>query len=386
MPKLLLISNWLPEYRIPLYERIIDEFGKENVCYLWLHESDPDNISRKSKKIFENSHFSKKYLKTPFGPKISIGFTKKVLKLKPTHVITLPTTYLETWYIWFIVKKLLDAKLILWDEEFEWIKSFKRRLIMPITSYINKNSDFILVPSNKHALWQINQGVCEADVFLFPNVTNIGKDTKNVNEIQDIKEKYSLKDEKIITYVGQLIPRKGITYLIDAYYDLLVENPKYVSETCLMIVGDGISKIELFKKTEKILKVGGRVIFTGQIENSELVKYYSLSYFGVVPSVNINGEAEPHALVVNEFMALDKPVITTNMVGATYSLCTGSLKDFRVREKSSKDIKKQLTKILNMDPFSYQNLQKSINHEFIQYNNYSINIKVLNKIINKNTK
>jgi hypothetical protein len=45
----------------------------------------------------------------------------------------------------------------LWDEEFIGEKSFKRRLIMPFTNFINKKSDFILVPTAIHKDYQISK-------------------------------------------------------------------------------------------------------------------------------------------------------------------------------------------------------------------------------------
>jgi glycosyltransferase involved in cell wall biosynthesis len=199
-------------------------------------------------------------------------------------------------------KKIKKKGLILWDEEFEWKKSFKRKLIMPLTSFINRNSNYILVPSFKHKEWQLKLGVDEKKVVLFPNVANLTPKMTNNEKVNEIIEKYNLEGKKIIMYAGQLIPRKGVEYLIDAYYMLINENPKFKEKTTLMIIGGGYLKKELEKKAKKIKNIGGKVIFTGKIKNEELPNYYYLAHIGIVPSININGEAEPHALVLNEFM------------------------------------------------------------------------------------
>ena len=333
--KILILSNWLAPYRVPLYEKLIDEFGKENVKFLWLHVGNKDEIKNLSKKIYENSYFAEKFIKTPFGFKLNISFIKYLLSLDYDYVISLPPVYPEIWITWLIVKKIKKKGLILWDEEFEWKKSFKRKLIMPLTSFINRNSNYILVPSFKHKEWQLKLGVDEKKVVLFPNVTNLTPKMVNNEKVNEIIEKYNLEGKKIIMYAGQLIPRKGVEYLIDAYYMLINENPKFKEKTTLMIIGGGYLKKELEKRAEKIKSIGGNVIFTGKIKNEELPNYYNIAYVGVVPSININGEADPCPLVANEFMVFEKPIIASNMIGTSFALL---YKDLKLRKFIVKEI------------------------------------------------
>jgi len=380
MKKLLIISNWLAPYRIPLYEKLIDNF---NTKFIWLHIWDKEEIKELSKKIYDNSYFSTWYKKTKLWFKISSWFEKYLYELDYDYVLSLPSVYPEVWKIFYIVKYKRKKKLILWDEEFEWQKSWKRKLIMPITKFINRKSDYILVPSNKHREWQLKLWVNKNKIKLFPNVTNLNLNDINFKKIKELKEKYNIWNKKVIMYVWQLIPRKGVNYLIEAYSNLIKENKKLKKETILIIVWNWNYRNELENLWKKIEKIWWNIIFTWKIDNKELINYYELATIWIVPSVNINWEAEPYALVLNEYMILWKSVISSNMVWATYALLKNNkvLKNFIVEEKNSEQIKEKLKYLLNLQEKEHKNIQNEILNEIEKYNNYDKNLKVLRKII-----
>jgi glycosyltransferase involved in cell wall biosynthesis len=278
-------------------------------------------------------------------------------------------------------KKIKKKGLILWDEEFEWKKSFKRKLIMSLTSFINRNSDYILVPSFKHKEWQLKLGVDEKKVVLFPNVTNLTPKMVNNEKVNEIIEKYNLEGKKIIMYVGRLIKLKGIQYLIDAYYLLLKEFPQFKRNTVLMIIGDGDYKEKLEKKSKKVKEIGGNIIFTGKIDNKNLPNYYSISYIGVVPSININGCADSCPLVVNEFMVFGKPVIATDKVGASYMLINNYKTGVIVKEKDVNELKNAILWFLNLDDESYIKIQKNIYKTIYNINSFDKVIDILKEVL-----
>jgi len=66
--KLLIISNWLAPYRVPLYEKLIDTFETK---FIWLHIGNKNEILKMSKKIYNNSFFASNYIATPLWFKLS---------------------------------------------------------------------------------------------------------------------------------------------------------------------------------------------------------------------------------------------------------------------------------------------------------------------------
>lgn len=83
-----------------------------------------------------------------------------------------------------------------------------------------------------------------------------------------VREKYKIKDEPILLYVGRISPHKGIHLLIEAFK--LVQ--KHYPEAKLIIVG----KHTFPKYSEKLKKLANKsIIFAGFIPNKELPYYYA---------------------------------------------------------------------------------------------------------------
>lgn len=184
-----------------------------------------------------------------------------------------------------------------------------------------------------------------------PNVSNI-------NGTADINKK-NHKNKKIL-YVGRLIERKGVKYLIEAFKDLKRDN------TELIIVGSGEEEKKLKDYVQK--NEIRNVLFTGKINNEELEKYYNESNLVVIPSIN-KGMGDPWVFVLNEAMYYYNPVIATTAVGAAPDM----IKDngFIVPEKDSAPLRDAIEIILSDEKLEKNMAIKSkeiIDNEF-QYSN-----------------
>jgi len=141
---------------------------------------------------------------------------------------------------------------------------------------------------------------------------------------QQLREKYS--GRKIVLYLGRLIKRKGIDYLLKAFAIVSKEIP----EAILIIAGDGPEKRRLQELCEE-LKVSD-VIFTGYVTEEEKAAILLLSDFLVYPTTTI-GIPEEWGLAVNEAMSLGKPAIVTNAVGCAFELVKPGVTGFVIPEK-----------------------------------------------------
>ena len=127
------------------------------------------------------------------------------------------------------------------------------------------------------------------------------------SKIKEIKEKYRIGDEKIITLLGRLDPVKGHNYLLNSLANFQEKN------SCVnwKLIITGEETIENYKnsviKKIKDLKMEDKVIFTGQVNPVDIL---NISNVLVLPSIS-----EGFAIVCAEAFAMKVPVIRTKTGG-----------------------------------------------------------------------
>ena len=247
--------------------------------------------------------------------------------------------------------------IVLWREDWAWDDpSLKSRLLKPLKKFMIKISSAIVLPGTKHREYFLSLGSNPEKIFLMPNVSNQTIQKEDYNKTAQLKEKMNLKNKKIVLYVGRLIKRKGIQYLLSALSQL--ENEDLV----LLIVGSGEYEIELKSRVQE-LGLADKVIFTGNIPQENLVFYYLMSDLVVVPSITY-GIGDPWVLVLNEAMYFKKPVIATEAVGAACDMIKDNENGFIVPEKDADALAQSMVKILEDNDLKLEMGQKS--YEIIQ--------------------
>lgn len=121
----------------------------------------------------------------------------------------------------------------------------------------------------------------------------------------DTRKTFMADDNMRLLFVGRLIPRKGVDYLIQSLHGL--EN------VSLTIVGDGPMRKDLERSS-----TGMDVCFTGPLAHDELKKTYPCHDLFVLPSLN-----EGMSNTVLEAMAAGLPLIVTD-TGGTKELVQGN--------------------------------------------------------------
>ncbi|MEN3045620.1 MAG: glycosyltransferase family 4 protein [Candidatus Hydrothermales bacterium] len=126
----------------------------------------------------------------------------------------------------------------------------------------------------------------------------------------NLEEKSHVKEKKIL-FVGRLVERKGVRYLIEAF-KIFCE--KY-SEYKLCIVGDGPLKEDLLRLTKQ-LNLEEKVSFLGFVDKSVLLREYLTSSIFVLPAIiDSKGDTEGLGVVLIESMYFGLPVIATSVGG-----------------------------------------------------------------------
>ncbi|MFA0823674.1 MAG: glycosyltransferase family 4 protein [Methanomethylovorans sp.] len=189
-----------------------------------------------------------------------------------------------------------------------------------------------LTPSQKENLHKFGAKKIE----VIPNGISLADINVNRNTNQ-FREKYGLNNKIIILYVGGLIARKGISYLIDA-----MQNVSHNS--ALIIVGgelkghQGYKQQLLDKLSEKNIS---NVVFMGRVNESTLREAYMEADMLVLPSLS---EGLPTVLL--EAMSYKKPIIASNIPGNS-DLITNNYNGILVEQMNSKEIADAINRLIS---------------------------------------
>jgi len=237
----------------------------------------------------------------------------RINKNKKVDIIYPQTGFIDGLVALFL-KKVIGAKMIVgvhgdWEMEIMYSKPHVYRF-MPLLNlsvrFVLKNADCIRAISKatkKKALEFVREDkICPT---MFPAFFDA---------------EFFLKDEPVeskensVVFVGSLIGRKGIDYLIQAVPHVV----KSFKDFKLYIVGEGKLKSYLMDLASE-LGVEDYVIFTDHLSAEEVKEYIDKSRALLLPSLS-----EGLGRIVLEAMARGKPVIGSNVEGIKESIKDGS--------------------------------------------------------------
>ncbi len=127
-----------------------------------------------------------------------------------------------------------------------------------------------------------------------------------------LRQELALGERVTFLYVGQLIRRKGVDLLLEAFAQARREYPKIA----LVIAGEGQLEEELRALARRLGLDDVR--FVGHRGYGELPGYYAAADVVVLPS-----RSEVWGLTVNEALAAARPVICSETIGAAHDLVIG---------------------------------------------------------------
>lgn len=140
-------------------------------------------------------------------------------------------------------------------------------------------------------------------------------------------------DDRIVLFVGRLVPHKGIEHLVEA--------AKYVPDAMFVIVGDG-PFLTTARRLAAMFGVEDRVVFAGRIAYRNLPGYYAMSDLFVLPSVS---RLEAFGIVALEAMATAKPVVVSDIPGVREVLTDG-VEGLLADPVNPEDLAAQIRKVL----------------------------------------
>jgi glycosyltransferase involved in cell wall biosynthesis len=166
---------------------------------------------------------------------------------------------------------------------------------------------------------------CSSKISVIPN----GVDT-------DFFKPSNMKDPNLVTWVGRLVPEKGVLYLLKAVHEVR----KVRASARLVLVGDGPFKAEL-QQFADALGLGDRVQFVGALSRIEVAKLLSMSSVFVFPSLK---EGLPSSVM--EAMACGVPVVGSDIPGVSDVVVQGET-GLLVRPKNSEALANAILTLMN---------------------------------------
>jgi len=142
-------------------------------------------------------------------------------------------------------------------------------------------------------------------IKVIPNAIDVTKYWKEVNR-ESVRLRFGISPhEKLVLFIGRLVPQKGVEYLISAI-PLIVQHHK---EAKFVITGEGWSKSYL-ENLAALTGYGDRIRFAGFISDFDLVDLTLSADVLAIPSIY-----EPFGIVALEGMAANVPVVAVNAGG-----------------------------------------------------------------------
>lgn len=162
-----------------------------------------------------------------------------------------------------------------------------------------------------------------------------------------LKKKIGLKCEKIVLTLSRVVERKGHDMVIRALPSVLQEVP----DVRYIIAGDPSGGFtDTLKKLAAELGVEDHVIFTGRLEQDEIIPFYNLCDVYIMPSRKIagKGDTEGFGITFLEANACGKPVIGGNSGGVGDAIEDG-VSGYLVDPLDKEEIAQKLVLLLKDD-------------------------------------
>lgn len=244
----------------------------------------------------------------------------------------------------FLVSRLRKRPFILWTGVWKRLETPLHRVLWPFLRCIYLKSDAIVGYGEHVKRYLIEEGVSADRIFVASHAVHNEYYSREVSDREkralfnslDIRER-----QKIILFLGRLVPEKGLSYLLEAFAMLNRD------DTVLVIAGAGPEREPLERLSRK-LGVYWKVRFPGYVNPEKSVVLYSVSWVSVLPSVTTKSFKEPWGLTVNEAFNQSVPVISTDAVGAAAGgLLRNGINGFVVPERDTEALAKAMNAILS---------------------------------------
>ncbi|MFQ8851261.1 MAG: glycosyltransferase family 4 protein [Lachnospiraceae bacterium] len=157
-----------------------------------------------------------------------------------------------------------------WKRE-KWQSGFGSKFIRQGEKNAVKYADEIIVLSK--GVQEYFKETYGRETHFIPN----GVNRPQIRKANLITEKFGLKKDSYILFLGRLVPEKGIRYLVEAF--------KNVNTDKKLVIAGGSSDTDSFMvELKELAKEDDRILFAGFVQGEMLDELYSNAYIYTLPS------------------------------------------------------------------------------------------------------
>jgi len=153
-----------------------------------------------------------------------------------------------------------------------------------------------------HISWCFH--VPENKFCVIPNGVDVTKFHFSFN-FWEIRNRFAHESEKILLFVGRLVPEKGVDVLMKALP--IISNNGVNAK--IVAVGEGPQR-DAYRQLANDYNVGNKILFTGHLNDWMLRALYRVADVAIVPSL-----FEPFGIVALEAMAAHCPLVASAVGG-----------------------------------------------------------------------
>lgn len=157
-----------------------------------------------------------------------------------------------------------------WQRE-KWQSGFGSKFIRQGEKNAVKYADEIIVLSK--GVQDYFKETYDRETHFIPN----GVNRPQIREANLITEKFGLKRDSYILFLGRLVPEKGIRYLVEAFKNVKTDKK-------LVIAGGSSDTDSFMAELKELAKNDNRILFTGFVQGAMLDELYSNAYIYTLPS------------------------------------------------------------------------------------------------------
>lgn len=295
-----LVTNYLPDYRLPLYELLAERLGVEVHCFGGEGHYVPDALRDLERQI-ERARFPAHLLRRQRDA-AQLARSYEVVIASTAGRVALPAAYLGA--------RRARVPFVLWASLWRHPRTPAHAASLPLMRNIYRRSAAVVTYGAHVSQYVVRIRGRARDVFVAPQAVEahlFGR-TVTAEETRAWREQAQAADGPLVLFVGRLVEDKGVRVLLDAWRRVRAQG------ATLCLVGDGplASSPELAGAPG--VRAGVRVL--GRADRAELPVAYAAADLVVVPSIVTRRFLEPWGLVCNEAMNQGRPVVATTAVGA----------------------------------------------------------------------
>ena len=157
-----------------------------------------------------------------------------------------------------------------WQRE-KWQSGFGSKFIRQGEKNAVKYADEIIVLSK--GVQEYFKETYGRETHFIPN----GVNRPQIRKANLITEKFGLKKDSYILFLGRLVPEKGIRYLVEAFKNVKTDKK-------LVIAGGSSDTDSFMEELKELAKGDDRILFTGFVQGAMLEELYSNAYIYTLPS------------------------------------------------------------------------------------------------------